>query len=62
MPAVALLHDALIDPLFQAVADGIEQAIVHALWQAAAITGFRDHRRAALGDLFDSWEALAGIS
>jgi D-aminopeptidase len=58
MPSVAMLPDALLDPLFQAVADGIEQAIVHALWQATPVTGFRGHRRAALRELFDDWPAL----
>ncbi|KQM71262.1 P1 family peptidase [Xylophilus sp. Leaf220] len=51
MPAVAMLHDALLDPLFQAVADGTEQAIVHALWHARAVTGRDGHHRPALADL-----------
>jgi D-aminopeptidase len=58
MPSLATLPDALLDPLFQAVADGIEQAIVHALWLATTVTGFRGHRRTALRDLFDDWPAL----
>jgi D-aminopeptidase len=51
MPAVALLHDALLDPLFQAAADATEQAIVNALWHAEAVEGRDGHRRAALRDL-----------
>ena len=51
MPAVAMLHDALLDPLFQAVADSTEQAIVHALWHARAVTGRSGHHRPALADL-----------
>lgn len=51
MPAVAMLHDGLIDPLFQAVADSTEQAILHALWLARAVTGRDGHRRNALADL-----------
>ena len=51
MPAVAMLHDALLDPLFQAAADSTEQAIVHALWQAEAVTGRDGHHRNALADL-----------
>ncbi len=48
MPAVALLHDALLDPLFQAAADSTEQAILHALWRAQTVTGRDGHvRRAA---------------
>lgn len=55
MPAVAMLHDALLDPLFQAVADGIEQAIVHALGHACAVTGRDGHHRRALSDVIASW-------
>ena len=51
MPAVALLHDARLDPLFQAAADATEQAIVNALWFAQAVEGRDGHRRAALRDL-----------
>ncbi len=55
MPAIALLHDALLDPLFQAVADSTEQAIVHALWRAQAVTGRNGHHRAALSGLLPGW-------
>ena len=55
MPAIALLHDALLDPLFQAVADSTEQAIVHALWRAQPVTGRDGHHRAALADLLPRW-------
>jgi D-aminopeptidase len=55
MPAVAMLHEALLDPLFQAVADSTEQAIVHALWQATAVTGRDGHHRSALADLLPDW-------
>ena len=51
MPALALLHDGLIDGLFQAVADSTEQAILHALWQASCVTGFHGHTRQALAEL-----------
>lgn len=51
MPAVALVHEALLDPLFQAAADSVEQAIVHALWHAEPVTGRDGHQRAALRDL-----------
>lgn len=55
MPAIAMLHDALLDPLFQAVADSTEQAIVHALWRARPVTGRDGHHRAALADLLPGW-------
>ena len=55
MPAIAMLHDGLIDPLFQACADSTEQAIVHALWRATAVTGRNGHHRDALADRVPSW-------
>lgn len=51
MPAVALLHDALLDPLFQAAADSTEQAILQALWRAQTVTGRNGHVRRALRDV-----------
>jgi D-aminopeptidase len=50
-PAPALLHDSLLDPFFAAAADGTEQAILHALWHATAVTGRAGHRRAGLAEL-----------
>ena len=60
MPAIAMLHDGLIDPLFQAVADSIEQAILHALFRATAVTGRNGHHRDALADLLPDWPPGAG--
>ena len=51
MPAVAMLHDALLDGLFQAVADSVEQAILHALWRATSFVGRDGNVRPALADL-----------
>ncbi|HEX2012161.1 MAG TPA: P1 family peptidase [Roseateles sp.] len=51
MPALALLHDARLDALFQAAADATEQAIVNALWHATSVTGRDGHRRQALTEL-----------
>jgi D-aminopeptidase len=48
MPSLALLHDGLLDPLFQATADSIEQSIVHALWHASTVTGRYGHSRESL--------------
>ncbi|MBP0618694.1 P1 family peptidase [Cupriavidus consociatus] len=48
MPAVAMLHETLLDPLFRAAADSVEQAIVHALWHAATVQGRDGHARRAL--------------
>jgi len=45
------LHDARLDPLFQAAADSAEQAIVHALWHASSVIGRDGHQRHALADL-----------
>lgn len=55
MPAIAMLHDALIDPLFQAAADATEQAIVHVLLQARTVTGYRGHQRRAFTEAFPDW-------
>ncbi len=51
MPALALLHETLLDPLFRAAADSVEQAILHALWHATPVQGRDGHRRAALLDV-----------
>ena len=51
MPAVTLLHENRIDPLFQAAADSTEQAIVNALLTATAVTGRDGHHRPALAGL-----------
>ena len=51
MPAVAMLHDGLLDGLFQAAADSTEQAIIHALWRATAVTGRDGNHRASLADV-----------
>lgn len=48
MPALPMLHESLLDPLFVAVADSVEQAIVHALGCAAAVTGRSGHRRVGI--------------
>ncbi len=58
MPAVAMLHEAHLDPLFEAVADGIEQAILHALWRAETVTGRNGHVRKALTEILPDWAAL----
>jgi D-aminopeptidase len=62
MPAVPMLHESLLDPLFQAVADGVEQAIVHALWQAEPVSGRDGHHRAALSELLPDWSRLAPVA
>jgi len=58
MPSLAMLHDGLLDPLFQAAADSTEQSIIHALWRASAVTGRKGHRRQTLAELLpDGWTA-----
>lgn len=56
MPCVALLHDALLDPLFQACAEAVEQAIVNALWSAESIQGRNGHWRTSIADLIPDWQ------
>ena len=48
MPAVAMVHEALLDPLFQAAAEATEQAIRNALWHAETVTGRDGHVRVGL--------------
>ncbi|SKC86281.1 L-aminopeptidase/D-esterase [Burkholderia sp. CF099] len=43
-----LLSDARLDPLFQACADSVEQAIIDALWSATSVTGRDAHTRLSL--------------
>jgi len=52
MPALAMLHDARLDPLFEAAAEATEQAIVDALFCAATVRGFRGHERRAFIEVF----------
>ena len=59
MPTLAMIHDGRLDPLFQAVADSCEQAILHALWQATPVVGRASHRRATLAELLPDWGRLA---
>ncbi|MEO8818921.1 MAG: P1 family peptidase [Paralcaligenes sp.] len=56
MPCVALLHDALLDPLFHACAEAVEQAIVNALWSAKSTRGRNGHRRTGIADLIPDWQ------
>jgi D-aminopeptidase len=56
MPNPAFLADGLIDPLFQAVADAVEQAILNALWTAEAVTGRDGNRRRTLLDVLPELE------
>jgi len=54
MPRIALVHEARLDPLFQAAADSVEQAIVHALWYAETVLGRDGHVRRGLRTLISS--------
>ncbi|MFO1193229.1 MAG: P1 family peptidase [Rhodoferax sp.] len=56
MLQLRLLHDALLDPLFQAAADATEQAILHALWHAQTVQGRDGHTRWALRALLPELE------
>lgn len=59
MPTVAMVHETLLDGLFQAAADSVEQAIIHALWSAESVQGRDGHVRPALADLVPDWAAFA---
>ncbi|GAB3626549.1 Beta-peptidyl aminopeptidase BapA [Pandoraea terrae] len=53
-----LLPDATLDPLFQAAADAIEQAILHALFAAETVTGRDGHVRHGFTQQAPDWTAL----
>jgi D-aminopeptidase len=55
MPATAMLHEARIDPLFEAAAEAIEQAILHALWHAETVTGRDGHVRLSIRQALPTW-------
>ncbi|WP_376765117.1 DmpA family aminopeptidase [Bordetella trematum] len=55
MPALPMLHEALIDPLFEAAAEACEQAIVAALWRAETVHGRDGHVRRALPQAIPDW-------
>ncbi|CAM3435223.1 P1 family peptidase [Bordetella flabilis] len=55
MPAMAMLHETRIDPLFEAAAEAIEQAILHALWHADTVGGRDGHVRLALREAIPAW-------
>ncbi|MYN14340.1 S58 family peptidase [Pusillimonas sp. TS35] len=60
MPAVAMLHETQLDPLFEAAAEATEQAIVNALWAAESVIGRDGHRRRTITELMPDWrEVLA---
>lgn len=58
MPSLTFLHDALIDPLFQATADCVEQAIINALWYATSTRGRDGNSRVSLLDLAPDIQSL----
>lgn len=58
MPAVRMVHESMLDPLFDACAEAVEQAIVHALWRATTVTGRDGHRREAIVDAVPNWRTL----
>jgi D-aminopeptidase len=51
LQSFSCLHETFLDPLFHAVADSVEQAIIHALFAAETTAGRDGNRRTALRDL-----------
>ena len=60
MPAVPVLHETHLDALFEACAEAVEQAIVHAMWRAASVTGRDGHRRRSIAEALPDWRCLIG--
>ena len=56
MPAIAMLHETRIDPLFEVAAQACEQAIIAALWRADSVTGRDGHRRASIREAAPQWQ------
>jgi D-aminopeptidase len=54
MPAVAMVHESMLDPLFQAAAEATEQAILNGLWHAETVAGRDGHVRRCLRDWLDN--------
>ncbi|MEJ6005222.1 P1 family peptidase [Paucibacter sp. AS339] len=61
MPALAMLHEARLDPLFQAAAEACEQAIVKALFAATTVQGRDGHVRRGLRELAPDWRQLLAL-
>jgi D-aminopeptidase len=55
MPAISMLHESRMDPLFEAAAEATEQAIVNALWAASTVTGRMGNRRLAINEVLPQW-------
>ena len=58
LQSLTLLHESLLDPLFEATAQATEQAIVQALFAAVGVTGRSGHHRSALTELVPDWATL----
>lgn len=56
--AIALLHEALIDPLFEAAAEATEQAIINALWAATTVVGRAGQQRLAITEVLPEWRGF----
>ncbi|MFL9925804.1 P1 family peptidase [Herbaspirillum lusitanum] len=54
---LSLLQDQVLDPLFYAAADSVEQAILNALYAAESVSGRDGHRRVGLRELLAAGDA-----
>lgn len=54
----SFLHETVLDPLFEAVVESVEHAILNALWHATTVTGRDGHERIALRDVDLNWESI----
>lgn len=57
MPAFSMVHETLMDELFLAAADAVEQSIVHALWHATEVRGRNGHHRPSIRQLLPRLQA-----
>ena len=55
MPSVRMLHESSLDALFEACAEAVEQAIVHAMWRATTVIGRDGHSRRSIVEVLPDW-------
>ncbi|MBP5729609.1 MAG: P1 family peptidase [Clostridia bacterium] len=49
-----VLNDALLDPLFRAATETVEEGIIRSMLEAERVTGLNGNTRESLRDLIDS--------
>ena len=58
MPSVRMLHESHLDALFEACAEAVEQAIVHAMWRATSVTGRDGNNKCSIAQALPEWRHM----